>query len=67
MQIVDEIAAIERRLRSSHVPMVKVLTEAGINRSTWTRWRSGTTRPRLDLWLAAQSAVDKLAPQGAGA
>ncbi len=60
MQLAAQSASMEERLRANRVSLAVVLSEAGIDRSTWTRWRSGATRPRLDTWMAAQSAVEKV-------
>ena len=60
MQVEDEIKSIEKRLAIRNVPLTVVLTVANINRSTWTRWKSGVTSPRMNTWTAAQDAVAKL-------
>ena len=60
MQIASQILDIETRLKAQRITLGVVLTEAGIDRSTWTRWRSGATRPRLDTWMAAQAAAQRL-------
>lgn len=60
MQIAAEISEIESRLKARRITLGVVLLEAGIDRSTWTRWRSGATRPRLDTWMAVQSAASRL-------
>lgn len=67
MHLAAQIADIEQRLRTRKVALSIVLDEAKIDRSTWTRWRAGTTRPRLDTWLAAQAAAEKILLDRAGA
>lgn len=68
MIVVEEIAELEQRLKSKKATLARVLEDAGINRSTWTRWRSGIVRPRLDTWLAAKAAAEKaLSAQDAAA
>lgn len=60
MQIQDEIRSIEKRLAVRKVPLGVILTVANINRSTWTRWKSGATSPRMNTWSAAQDAAAKV-------
>lgn len=64
MQIVARIRAIEVGLKDAGVPLSSLFREASIDRSTWTRWRSGTTGPRLTNWLAIEAAASKLAVKG---
>lgn len=33
-----------------------LLSEAGVNPSTWWRWKSGLSEPRMDTWRRVQSA-----------
>ena len=44
MSLSAEIADLERSLREADVPLDGVITSAGINRSTWTRWKNGSVQ-----------------------
>jgi hypothetical protein len=41
MSLQSEISDLDKALRDAGVSVDAVLQEAGINRSTWTRWKSG--------------------------
>jgi hypothetical protein len=60
MNTAEEIAAFETRVSEARIKIADVLREAGIDRSMWTRWRNGTTVPRLDNWRAVESAAERL-------
>ena len=64
MDLADDIRAIESALGAQRTPLSHLLRKARIDRSTWTRWRSGKTLPRLDRWVAVQAAVAALTDQG---
>lgn len=51
---IREIEAALGRARSN-VP--KLLAAAGVNRSTWTRWRAGETEPTMAKWRAVTDAA----------
>ena len=56
---------IQTRAAQRGVEMSDVLAIAETNRSTWTRWKSGTSYPRLrDLQLVLQ-AVELAEPRSA--
>lgn len=60
MDTKNEIAEFEKAVRGAGLDIAKVLREAGIDRSMWTRWKNGTTVPRLDNWRAVEAAAAKL-------
>jgi hypothetical protein len=61
MIVKAEIRALESRLSKAGVPLDRLFARAKIDRSTWSRWKSGaTTSPRLQAWLDAKRAVAKL-------
>ncbi|UTY50447.1 hypothetical protein [Sinorhizobium fredii] len=60
MNIIDEIYTIERRLRLARIPLQELYRAAGINGSTWTRWRTNKTSPRLTTWTDVQRAAEKV-------
>ena len=66
MSTSDEIAAFESKVdKTPRVRIADVLREAGIDRSMWTRWKNGTTVPRLDNWRAVETAFEKLSREAA--
>jgi hypothetical protein len=60
MSTADEITAFEAKLSRAKLRIADVLREANIDRSMWTRWKNGTTVPRLDNWRAVEAAAEKL-------
>jgi hypothetical protein len=61
MSTADEIAAFEKSVQDRGLRIADVLREAAIDRSMWTRWKNGSTTPRLDNWRAVERAADLLA------
>lgn len=61
MSTADEIAAFEKSVQDRGLRIADVLREAAIDRSMWTRWKNGSTTPRLDNWRAVERAADVLA------
>ena len=60
MSTIDEVLAFEAEIKNSGLRVDDVLRQAGIDRSTWTRWKAGTTVPRLDNWRSMERAVEAL-------
>lgn len=60
MSTTEEILALEKQARSAGFRVADILRAAGVDRSTWTRWRNGVTSPRLDNWKAVNKAVADL-------
>lgn len=59
MSLSAEIADLERSLREADVPLDGVITSAGINRSTWTRWKNGSVQgARYDAIARVRAAAD---------
>lgn len=65
MNAAAKIQALEARAAEHRLRMSDVLREAGIDRSMWTRWKNGTTVPRLDNWLDVEQALDRLVEKAA--
>lgn len=61
-----QISDIERRLRLARIPLQALYRAAGINGSTWTRWRTSKTSPRLTTWTDVQRAAEDLILEKAG-
>lgn len=59
MAFPDELANLKTSLKAARIPVDDVLAIAGVNRSTWTRWRKLHT-PRHDRWMAVRAAADRL-------
>lgn len=60
ISVAEQISELSTRLRERDIDIGSALIEAGINRSTWTRWQAGKTQPRLETWLAVQAAVERI-------
>jgi len=60
MNTQDEVLAFQERIKNLDLRVDDVLRRAGVDRSTWTRWKAGTTVPRLDTWRAMERAVEDL-------
>lgn len=60
MSTADEIAAFEKSVQDRGLRIADVLKKAGIDRSMWTRWKNGTTVPRLDNWRSMERAAEAL-------
>lgn len=60
MSTADEVKQFEERAKAAGLNIADVLRRAEIDRSMWTRWKSGTTIPRLDNWRAVERAADEL-------
>lgn len=65
MSTADEIAAFEKSVQDRGLRIADVLREASIDRSMWTRWKNGSTTPRLDNWRAVERAAELLAAAAA--
>ena len=65
MSTADEITAFEKSVQDRGLRIADVLREAAIDRSMWTRWKNGSTTPRLDNWRAVERAADALAEAAA--
>jgi len=60
MDTTDEIIAFEKRVNDAGLKIADVLRAAEVDRSLWTRWKSGITVPRLDNWRAVERAFETL-------
>lgn len=58
----SEVIEFETKVRAAGITIADVLREAGVDRSLWTRWKNGTTTPRLDNWRSVERAAAKLMP-----
>jgi hypothetical protein len=53
----QKIAQIERSLRRAKVSVNTVCREARVDRSTWTRWKTGKTEPNVKTWEKVKAAL----------
>lgn len=56
----NDLHALEKALRQASVPVEDVLAAAGVDRSTWSRWKNDRTIPRFENWLKVRNAADRL-------
>lgn len=60
MSLKAEVEEIETALKGANVPLDVVLADAGVDRSTWTRWKSGVvTGARYDTWSRVKTAASE--------
>ncbi|MGE0718522.1 MAG: helix-turn-helix domain-containing protein [Alphaproteobacteria bacterium] len=60
----DELIALEGRVRERGLSVDEFCKSAGINRATWTRWKSGKSSPQMRKWRAVCDALDGARPAG---
>lgn len=59
MSLVSEIRDLEDRLRTVGASLDGVIESAGINRSTWTRWKNGSVQgARYDTIARVRAAAE---------
>ncbi len=64
--MLPEVAEIEAKAREAGQPMLPVIERAGIEYSTWTRWKRGAITPNLATLNRVRLALDlALAERGA--
>lgn len=62
MNVPDQIKLYENRLKERGIRLRDVLDRAGVDRSTWTRWK-GTSRkppqlPSMSKWQAVEHEIE---------
>lgn len=58
MKLSDEIKDIEKALKDDGLDLVAILQSARVDRSTWTRWKSGSVRgARYDTMSRVRDAI----------
>lgn len=60
MDVKAEVRSLEDRLKKSGLGVQPLLDAAGVDRSTWGRWKSGTFSPRLSKWLSVTAEAERL-------
>lgn len=64
--ILTDIQNLDAGLRRAGVTDADFCALAGINLSTWWRWRSGAAEPRWSLWRKAKAAGEALIKAAGG-
>lgn len=60
MTLADETKTIEATLRDAGIGLEDVLAHAGVDRSTWTRWKNGAVKyARYDTITKVKAAADQ--------
>lgn len=70
MAVASEIAAMEGQLSAAGQTVKALCEEAGVNQSTWTRWKAGTHAPNMTTWQrvrAAHARIVQAQPQAGAA
>lgn len=60
MAFKEQVTSLEAEISGAGVTVDAVLTKAGLDRATWTRWKAGTFSPRMTNWLKVQEAAREL-------
>ena len=65
MTISAKIAQMEADLSSVGVTVKALCEEAGVNQSTWTRWKAGSHAPLMETWGKVCETYERImdAPQ----
>jgi hypothetical protein len=60
MDVRFEITQFEEALHRAGLTTRALCDAAGINPSTWTRWKSGANEPNLGTWLRVKAALAQI-------
>lgn len=60
MAVATEIAEMEDKLSEVGQTVKALCEEAGVNQSTWTRWKAGSHTPNMATWQKVRAAHDRL-------
>lgn len=63
MAVATEIAKMEGQLSDAGQTVKALCEEAGVNQSTWTRWKAGSHAPNMTTWQKVQEAHRRLVSQ----
>lgn len=63
MAIAIEIASMERELVAAGRTVKALCDEAGVNQSTWTRWKAESNAPNMTTWQKVLEAHQRLTSQ----
>jgi predicted transcriptional regulator len=65
--VASEIKSMEDGLAACGRSVSELCAEAGINQSTWTRWKAGKNVPNLATWGKVRQAFDAVTATDTGA
>lgn len=60
MSVIPKVEAIEAKLKESGLSVRALCAAAGVNQSTWTRWKSGETAPNMTTWARVEDALSSI-------
>lgn len=60
MNLPEEITRMERELKEVGHSVSDLCREAGINASTWGRWKNNSFHPRMRVWVDVEAAFARL-------
>ncbi len=60
MSIQVPIENMEKALRDAGLTSRALCDKAGINTSTWTRWKAGLNAPNMDTWSKVTAAFGEM-------
>lgn len=60
MAVATEIAEMEVQLNAAGQTVKALCEEAGVNQSTWTRWKAGSHAPNMATWQKVREAHHRL-------
>ena len=61
MSVPSQIQFIEKALADAGLSVRALCAHAGINQSTWTRWKAGSTTPNMSTWSRVEEAFERMA------
>ena len=64
MSTQKKVLLVEAKIKKNGLRLEDVLHAARVNRSTWTRWKSGATNPYFNTWAAVERALNDLIEKG---
>jgi len=60
MAVATEIAEMESQLSCAGLTVKALCEDAGVNPSTWTRWKAGSHAPNMTTWQKVRDAHRRL-------
>lgn len=63
--IIERIAEMEQALSERGLSVEALRCEAGIARSTWQRWKAGSTNPNFATFSKVEAAFERLFQENA--
>lgn len=57
MNIQNQISEIEERAKGFGLSINELCKRAGIDRSTFTKWKSGKSKPNMETYTSIQNAL----------